>query len=233
LNKKALYYESFMGVLAILSVMGIWIQNANWLIVDRVIWFIFVIDVVTRLSLSKSKWGYIKEHPFDIIAIIPLDSIFRLGRFARLIRLIRFLAIFSRLPIGKILKTNNLDKVLVWAFLLVFLAAIPINIVEPNIKTYEDAMWWAVVTATTVGYGDISPETGLGRMIAIVLMLFGIGLIGMVTSSISAYFIKEKAEENTTVNFIKQELNRFEQLEDKDYDTLIFLLEKLKTEKKG
>lgn len=222
-----------MGILAILSVVGIWIENANWLMVDRVIWFIFVIDVMTRLIMSKSKWGYIKEHPFDIIAIIPLDSIFRLGRFARLVRFIRFLAIFSRLPIGKILKTNNLDKVLVWAFLLVFLAAIPINIVEPNIKTYEDAMWWAVVTATTVGYGDISPETGIGRIIAIVLMLFGIGLIGMVTSSISTYFINDKAEENTTVNFIKQELNRHEQLEDKDYDTLIFLLEKLKTEKRS
>lgn len=233
MNKKVLYYEILMGILAVVSVIGIWIENEKWLIVDQLIWFIFVVDVFYRLIKSKNKWGYLKEHPFDIIAIIPLDSIFRLGRFARLVRLFRLLAIFSRLPIGNILKTNNLDKVIMWTFLIIFLAAIPINLVEPNIETYEDALWWAVVTATTVGYGDISPETGLGRVIAFVLMLFGIGLIGMVTSSITSFFIKDKNAGNTTIDFIKKELERYEDLKENDLETLIILLEKLKHEKKG
>jgi voltage-gated potassium channel len=233
MDKRVLYYEIFMGILAIFSVVGIWIESEKWLIIDRIIWLIFVTDVIVRLVRSKNKLAYLKDHPFDIIAIIPLDSIFRLGRFARLIRLFRLLAIFSRLPVGRILKTNNLDKVILWTFIIIFLSAIPINIVEPNINSYEDAMWWAIVTATTVGYGDISPETGLGRIIAIILMIFGIGLIGMVTSSISTYFIKDKKEGNTTVQFLQKELDRYEELDEKDLDTLILLLEKLKIEKSG
>ncbi|MFS0864526.1 potassium channel family protein [Fredinandcohnia sp. 179-A 10B2 NHS] len=232
MNKKELYYETFMGILAITSVIGIWFNQPSWLLVDRFIWGIFVIDVSVRLFKSKKKWEYIKTHPFDIIAIIPLDSIFRFARFARLIRLFRLLAIFSRLPMGKILKTNNLDKVIVWTFLLIFIAAIPIKLLEPNIATYEDAIWWAIVTATTVGYGDISPETGFGRVIAIVLMLFGIGLIGMVTGSISTYFIRDKKVENTTVVFIKRELDRYEELSPEDIDTLVLLMKKLSGEKR-
>lgn len=228
MEKRVFYYELFMGLLAILSVMTIWLTDDIWLTVDRVIWIIFVLDVSYRFIKSESKWGYIKEHPFDIIAIILLDSIFRIARLARLIRIFRLLAIISRLPIGGILKTNKLDKVIVWTVLLIFVAAVPINLVEPNITSYEDALWWAVVTATTVGYGDISPETGLGRIIAIILMLFGIGLIGMVTGSVATYFIKDKKQDNTTITFIKNELDRYEDLTDKDIDTLILLMERLK-----
>lgn len=61
--------------------------------------------------------------------------------------------------------------------------------VEPTIRTWSDAFWWATVTATTVGYGDISPETSAGRLVAVLLMLVGIGTIGMLTASIATYFL--------------------------------------------
>ncbi len=54
--------------------------------------------------------------------------------------------------------------------------------------TFLDALWWSFVTCTTVGYGDISPSSMLGRIVAVLLMLFGIGLIGMLTGSITTYF---------------------------------------------
>jgi len=231
MKNKKLYYEIFMSILAVLSVVGIWVVNSTWMLVDRVIWGIFVVDVVTRFVKSENKLRYLKEHPFDIIAIIPLDSIFRIARFARLFRILRLLAILERLPVFKILKTNNLDKVILVTFLLIFIAAIPIKIIEPGITTYEDALWWAVVTATTVGYGDISPVTGAGRFIALILMLFGIGLLGMVTGSVATFFIGEGKKENTSVGFIKNELDRIDELSKEDIDTLIVLLEKLKKEK--
>lgn len=75
--------------------------------------------------------------------------------------------------------------------LIIFLGAIGIYITEKGItvNNFQDAIWWSFVTSTTVGYGDISPSTQFGRVIAALLMLTGIGTIGMVTSSISVYFI--------------------------------------------
>ncbi|CDX64447.1 Putative uncharacterized protein [Leuconostoc citreum] len=58
-----------------------------------------------------------------------------------------------------------------------------------------DSLWWAIATTTTVGYGDISPHTEVGRFVAIVLMIVGIGLIGSVTSTVTAYFVEEKKDE--------------------------------------
>lgn len=231
--KKSFYYEIFMALLAILSIVIVWLDNPNREIVDRGIWLIFFIDVSIRFIKSKSKWNYIKKNPFDIIAIIPLDNIFRVARLARLIRLLRTLAIFNRTSFYKVLKTNSLDKVIVATSLLIFLSAIPIKKVEPGIETYGDAVWWAIVTTTTVGYGDISPVTGLGRFIALILMIFGIGLLGMITGSIATFFIGQgKENKNSSAEYIKKELDRVDELTANDIDTLIILLERMKENRK-
>ena len=63
-------------------------------------------------------------------------------------------------------------------------------LVEPQIKTFGDGIWWALVTITTVGYGDITPDTALGRLIAGTLMFVGLGLIATVTAIVSAKFVQ-------------------------------------------
>lgn len=68
--------------------------------------------------------------------------------------------------------------------------SLAIREVEPALGSFADALWWSVVTATTVGYGDLSPASGVGRLIAVGLMLVGIGTIGMVTGSIATYFTR-------------------------------------------
>lgn len=80
------------------------------------------------------------------------------------------------------------------------------------------------MTATTVGYGDISVETGFGRIIAIVLMVFGIGLLGMITASIATYFIKETDEEDPTTVYLKNQLDRLEGLSESKIDSFIAVL---------
>lgn len=153
-------------------------------------------DFTVRLFHSKNKWTYIKKHPFELIAIIPFDSIFRAARIARLMRIVRIIGIGSRYraPVYRLLKTNGLEKVLIVAMILLFLIPIPIVLLEPSIETFADALWWAVVTTTTVGYGDLSPETPVGRILAVVLMMVGIGIIGTLTSSITSFFNKENAK---------------------------------------
>ena len=82
--------------------------------------------------------------------------------------------------------------------------------------TFPDALWWAFVTATTVGYGDISPSSGIGRIIAAVLMLVGIGLLGALTSSITSFFLKEKERESYNSERVSLALTVYDQLSESE-----------------
>jgi voltage-gated potassium channel len=234
--KLAFIYEIFMLLLALLSVSFIWIDDPSLHYVDTIVWLIFVLGVSIRFFRAESKWEYIKKNPLDIIAIIPFDSIFLFARFARILRLVRLFAMASHFakPLFSIIQTNGLHKMITFTCILIFISAIPFSLIEPKINTNQDALWWSIVTATTVGYGDLSPATLGGRLIAILLMIFGIGLIGMITGSIATFFISHTKEEaSVTVTFIKHELDRYDQLTLSDMDTLLILLEKLKVEKEA
>ena len=90
-----------------------------------------------------------------------------------------------------------MDFLLVFALGLVVIAATIVTSVEttPNsqITSFEDAMWWSIVTVTTVGYGDMTPVTPIGRAIAMMLMLVGIGLFGGLTANLASLFVKADA----------------------------------------
>lgn len=81
---------------------------------------------------------------------------------------------------------------------------------EPQIKTIQDGIWWALVTITTVGYGDIAPLTTLGRLVAGTLMFVGLGLIATVTAIVSAKFIANYVDHHTNDDV----LEKLEELED-------------------
>ena len=81
---------------------------------------------------------------------------------------------------------------------------------EPEIKTFGDGIWWALVTITTVGYGDITPLTTLGRFVAGTLMFVGLGLIATVTAIVSAKFIANYVDHHTN----DEVLEKREELED-------------------
>jgi voltage-gated potassium channel len=86
-------------------------------------------------------------------------------------------------------------KVAISAVFIAYIAAIQITISErsvegSNIKTFSDGLWWAVTTVTTVGYGDRYPTTTEGRLLAVLLMITGISLVGVITASVAAWFVK-------------------------------------------
>ena len=133
-----------------------------------------------------------------------------------------------KLKINRFLETNNF----IYAFTIatVFGGAVFISIVEK--MKFVDALWWSFVTTTTVGYGDISPTTSLGRIIAVVLMIVGIGFIGMLTGTIATFFIKNK-EKNLTyregiIEDIKNKLDDFDSLTREDLTDMFNVLERLK-----
>lgn len=98
-----------------------------------------------------------------------------------------------------------------------------------------DGIWWSFVTATTVGYGDISPDTPIGRIIASVLMILGIGLISSLTSTITACFFQKHEHKQDSkheiISFIQDQLNNFDELSDDDINAICITIKALHTDK--
>ncbi len=168
-------------------------QSQALQVVDAVVWAAFALDYAVRLALSARRWEFVRTHPLDLVVIVlPL---LRPLRALHLLRLLRVGALFAvahrrarsgRLGVGA--------SVTGATALVVSLAAVAELEAErsaenANIRTLPDALWWAVATVTTVGYGDRYPVTALGRLIAVGLMLVGIALIGLVTATIATWFV--------------------------------------------
>ena len=97
---------------------------------------------------------------------------------------------------------------------------------EPQIKTIEDGIWWALVTITTVGYGDITPLTTLGKLVAGTLMFVGLGLIATVTAIVSAKFIANYVDHHTNDDVLEKleeleaEIEKLKELEEDELEKL-------------
>lgn len=99
-------------------------------------------------------------------------------------------------------------------------------VTEPQVKTIEDGIWWALVTVTTVGYGDITPATTLGRIVAGTLMFFGLGLIATVTAIVSAKFVQNYVDHHTNDDVLEKleelesEIEKLKSLEEDELEKL-------------
>lgn len=228
--KLKLSYELTLFILALISLSTMLAKDPDYIWIDRTVYAIFLLDILVRLYLAPKKWEYIKKNPLDMIVALPLDSLFQSARILRFLRLIRILMMSTRFmrPIYAVIKENQLERTITFAFLLIFVVSIPISLVEPNINEYGDAIWWSIVTMTTVGYGDISPETGLGRTLAVLLMLVGIGVIGMVTGSIASYLIgNQQAQSLDEMKYLQSKLKRYPNWSPEDVVLMKEMIDKL------
>lgn len=191
---------------------------------DLVLSFLFMLDFFYSLYSTNNKQEYLKWGWLDFLGSLPYLPFLRVLRIFRAIRSIRIIRQNNLQEIRRDLK-NRLERttffsVLLFCILLVSLSSYAILQTEKlspsaNIKNAGDALWWAVVTVTTVGYGDIFPTTNGGRIIAIVLMLLGIGFFSVLTSYLSTLFInrgsKIDREQNEEllhrISAIEQQLN--------------------------
>ncbi|MCX4822847.1 potassium channel family protein [Streptomyces sp. NBC_01142] len=167
-------------------------------ITEWVVWGTFAVDYLVRLVLAPSAWLFVRSHPLDLIAVLlPLVQPLRLLRLVSTLLLVGRRARMA----PQITLTTYVGGAVVGLLMFGSLAVLHVerDAPEGNIKTLGDAVWWSFTTMTTVGYGDHAPTTGLGRMLAVGLMLSGIALLGVVTANIAAWFIsrfeRDDAEE--------------------------------------
>jgi voltage-gated potassium channel len=177
------------------------------LAVDYLIWAAFAVEYVVKLYLAPERWRFVKANiPDLVIVVVPMLRPLRVLRSARLLRLLRLTRLIAFAVEGleetrEVLRRRGLSWVLLIVLALNLVAAALVLTFErdmpgSNIHSYPDALWWAVTTITTVGYGDRFPMSPAGRGVAVVLMLAGIALFGVITASIAAYFVEQKAEQD-------------------------------------
>ncbi|WP_029273463.1 potassium channel family protein [Flavobacterium sp. KJJ] len=168
--------------------------------IDNAICGFFFIEFCIRLRNTQNKLKFMRWGWIDLVSCIPMINILRAGRLLRLIRLLRIIRAFrtTKNVVDHIFANKAkgaFTSVSIIAILLIIFSAIAILQVErdpnSNIKTAEDAIWWAYVTITTVGYGDKFPVTTEGRIIAAVLMTAGVGLFGTFTAFVASWFVTE------------------------------------------
>lgn len=168
-------------------------------VVDRFACGIFLVDVIVRWRREGWSRGFWKWGWLDVLASIPFDAAFRtlqLVRIYRIIRVLRALYKLQEVATG----TSLTEKLLALpgvAFVMVLFSTTLMleaerHAPDATIKTGGDALWWALTTVTTVGYGDTYPVTGEGRVIAAVLMLVGIALFGSMSAIITSKLILPK-----------------------------------------
>lgn len=166
--------------------------------VEWTVWGAFAVDYVVRLSLAHDRRTFVRRHWLDLCAVLlPLLQPLRLLRVVSTLLLVQRRARMA----SQIQLTTYVAGAVVGLLMFGSLAVLSAErgSSNGNIRTLGDAVWWSFTTMTTVGYGDHAPTTGLGRIIAVGLMLSGIALLGVVTANIAAWFIarfdKDEVEE--------------------------------------
>ena len=185
------------------------------MITDWLIWSFFVFETLVLLYLVDNKGHYLKSNWGNLVIIsagVPLlwDAFPNAGGLRALRLLVLFSLLFNMSGVAhKVLGRNHLGTTLMISFIIVIMAGTLMAVIDPNIDTPFDGIWWAWVTITTVGYGDLVPGSTAGRLFGSVLILMGIALFSMLTASFSAFFIEQEEEKLS-----EQEVHNSQQLED-------------------
>jgi voltage-gated potassium channel len=178
-------------------------------LIDLFICTIFMGDFFYFLFKAENKWHYLRYHWIDFVASIPFMTFFRVFRLVRVIRIIRLLrGVKGLVNIFRMLGTSKLQNILISYIIIMVLVMGYCSLAffefekgtNPNVKNYFDAFWWAFVSLTSIGYGDVIPTTTEGRIVGMVLALAGMGLFSVITAQLATTFFHIKKEEEKEIH---------------------------------
>ena len=183
-------------------------------IIDYAVWALFAFEYLIKFGLAPNRNTFFRTHILDLLIVaVPFFRPARMGRLVNLGRLGRIGVVTADIldRAKRIMTHKGLHFVLLAVAVIVFASAGLVTIAErsargANIHDFGQGLWWAIVTVTTVGYGDRYPVTPFGQGVAVALMLVGIGLIGVLTATVASFFIDQKTDR------LEERLERMEAL---------------------
>lgn len=217
-TKLSAFYDFFMIVSILTSLIPLAFKAVYpaFIVIDRVCAVIFIIDYVLRWITADYKYnkkGVVSflRYPFSPMAIIDLISILpslivvnsglKILRVLRMLRALRVFRVFkasryskSLRIISKVFKESKTPLIAVGTLAIVYIlvsALIIVNVEPDSFENFFDAVYWATVSLTTVGYGDIYPITTLGRIVTMLSSVFGIAIVALPAGIITAGYMEE------------------------------------------
>ncbi|PTA51753.1 ion transporter [Shewanella morhuae] len=215
--------EMAMMILSLLSVIIVLVMTFGRLdsetyrllfFIDSGICMIFMLNFFIGLIRARDKLFFIKHHWVDFVASIPAIEALRMARLFQILRVIRLIRMSRSLllPLIKQRKQTTLASLLVAMVTILALASVIMLIVESgtegaNIQTAEQAIWWALVTISTVGYGDYYPVSTAGHIIGGIVIISGVSFFGVISGYMASVFVApDEAERQERQDASKAEL---------------------------
>lgn len=187
-----------MVLLAFFSVATIWHEGQYNDYIVWGIWLIFFLDFCYRFFLAKNKLYFLRKNPFVVIAVIPFDAIFQLARVARILHLLRLktIAKYYTKPIIKKLKKKKFSFLFPFTFIFIFLMIIPLQKNEPSLNTYQEAFFESLMILVIFGFTTIEPVSIVGKIIIVLITIFGVILHGLVINYLFTIIFESKTYKN-------------------------------------
>jgi voltage-gated potassium channel len=190
-------------------------------VADWLVWLAFLLETVVLTAQVRDKRRYLFGNWLNLLIITAgfpyfwqFAPLIGLLRSVRLVLVVALLLRMSR-SARKLLSQHKLGTTLIVAFFAMVLSGIIMSRIDPSIGTIWDGMWWAWVTMATVGYGDVVPHSGAGRIFGALLILFGVVLLSLLTANLAAFFIESdvEREEREADRLLKDIATRLERVE--------------------
>ena len=234
-------FEWPVGLLALAIVPALIVEETSRsplllraaVLVNWTVWLVFCAEYLARLAFAPRRGAFVRQAWFDLLIILVsppflVPDAMESARGLRALRLLRLLRAAGVAAIGlRHLRAAMARRRFHWVALVAAITIVGGALAEYYVErragvmtTFGDSLWWAIVTATTVGYGDLSPVTPEGRVIAVVLMFVGIGVIGVFTATIASWFVEQELDEppdadiRRRLEVIEEKLDRLLQRKD-------------------
>ena len=171
---------------------------------DQIIWALFVINLIVKVLIAPRRLSFLKSNILEVIVVIPYLQPLRI-------------VFFGTKAIWGMTKIARPDFLIVVSGGLVIISATIVTSLErssnPELGSFPDALWWAIVTITTVGYGNQEPVTFFGRIVAVILMITGVGFFGAIAANLAAFFVRK--DEDEKIDKLQRDINAINEKLDK------------------
>lgn len=225
-NPNAIIAAHFFDTILVIILLWLpfqwYFQDHGWLshqfieLADWIIWSAFLAEAITLSVLVNHPWRYFRQNWLTVIVIVlafPIlwdfsSSYVAFIRYLRLLVILRLTSV-QALYMYRILRRNHFGSTILSFFVITILSGVFIGYFDPSLSPPWKGIWWAWETITTVGYGDIVPQTIPGKVFAALLMVMGVCLVSIVAANFAAFLLGGPAQKKD-IESIKQHIHELD-----------------------